>query len=425
MNAQIQYDNHIFGKDIDGYIQLVQLNNGKVIKIYNSLHSQFRDIVEEFENEVDTFVTVNTMYIPKRNVGNIRQFRALYIDIDNVEGDQVGVSYQVLNLAEKGEIPYPSMIISSGRGLHVYWRIKNAPFGALQTWQELEDMLYHKLKRFGADIKATDAARVLRLPGTINSKNDVKCSILMVDNNLEYSMYELRERFLNYKPIKQQLEILQTKKQSNVVTNRLFNSYSLHISRAQDIITLCGLRNYNVTGYRNMIIHCYAYWKGIYIRDIDELAKEVYELNNSFSKPLVINEVDAVLRCIPKAIQKFINYEQGIRNGERKRVSKGMRDKEGYWYKNQTLIERLNITIEEQKNLKTIIGTEEKYRRNNASRREKRRNEEGLTKREQKKKEKEKEIKLLINKGYNMNQVAKALGINRSTISRTYKHLFI
>ncbi|MDU7757798.1 MAG: hypothetical protein E7K02_12670, partial [Staphylococcus epidermidis] len=89
MNAQIQYDNHIFGKDIDGYIQLVQLNNGKVIKIYNSLHSQFRDIVEEFENEVDTFVTVNTMYIPKRNISNIRQFRALYIDIDNVEGDQV------------------------------------------------------------------------------------------------------------------------------------------------------------------------------------------------------------------------------------------------------------------------------------------------------------------------------------------------
>ena len=33
-----------------------------------------------------------------------------------------------------------------------------------------------------------------------------------------------------------------------------------------------------------------------------------------------------------------------LRSGERKRVSKGMRDKEGYWYKNETLIDRLGIT---------------------------------------------------------------------------------
>lgn len=63
--------------------------------------------------------------------------------------------------------------------------------------------------------------------------------------------------------------------------------------------------------------------------------------------------------------------------GERKRVSKGMRDKEGYWYKNETLIERLGITSKEQKHMKTISGTEEKYDRNNKRRRAKRRNEKG------------------------------------------------
>ena len=54
--------------------------------------------------------------------------------------------------------------------------------------------------------------------------------------------------------------------------------------------------------------------------------------------------LNAILRCIPKAIDKFIDYEQGIRSGEAKRVSKGMKDKGGYWYKNETLIEALNIT---------------------------------------------------------------------------------
>ena len=179
-----------------------------------------------------------------------------------------------------------------------------------------------------------------------------------------------------------------------------------------------------MTGYRNMALHCYAYWKGIYIRDSYDLENMVIEFNNAFTEPLKETEVQAILRCIPKAIDKFIAYEQGIRSGESKRVSKGMRDKQGYWYKNETLIERLGITREEQKHLKTIIGTEEKYDRNNEKRRSKRRNENGLTKRQQQKQDREKQIKELINKGFNMNQVSKELGINRSTISRSYKHLF-
>ena len=38
-----------------------------------------------------------------------------------------------------------------------------------------------------------------------------------------------------------------------------------------------------------------------------------------------------------------------------------MRDKGGYWYKNETLIERLDITREEQKYLKTIISDSDKF----------------------------------------------------------------
>ena len=123
--------------------------------------------------------------------------------------------------------------------------------------------------------------------------------------------------------------------------------------------------------------------EGIYVRDNYELENAVIEFNNAFTEPLKDTEVQAVLRCIPKAIEKFIAYEQGLRSGERKRVSKGMRDKDGYWYKNETLIDRLGITSKEQKYMKTIIGLDEKYDRNNERRRNKRRNEEGLTKREE------------------------------------------
>lgn len=419
--ATKEYEKHLFSDNTDGYIQLIKFENKKIIKIYNTNVTGLREVVEQVEGQTDTYITPNTMYKPFRGVENIRQFRALYIDIDGVEGDQVGTSYKVLELVENKEIPKPTMIVNSGRGIHIYWRIANAPYGALHTWQELEDYLYYKLKHLGADMAATDGARILRLPGTINSKNNATCRAMMIDNSIEYSMYDLREEYLHYKPKAKQLEFVEAKKDTShkVIANSFFNSYSLHMTRSSDIITLCKLRRYNVKGYRNMILHCFAYWKGIYIRDEEELAKEVIDLNNSFKEPLKENEVNAILRCIPKAIDKFIAYEQGIRSGERKKVTKGMRDKEGYWYKNETLIERLDITEHEQSKLKTIIGTQEKYRRNNEKRTP--RNEEGLTPKQQELKGLKEKILKLKEEGLSNIKIAERLGINKSTVGRILK----
>jgi hypothetical protein len=415
-----EYEKHLFNETTDGYIQLIKFDNDKIFKIYSTNIQGLREVVEETEGQKDTYISPNTMYKPFRRVENIRQFRALYIDIDGVEGDQIGCSYRILELAEKKEIPKPTMIVNSGRGIHVYWRIVNAPYGALQTWQELEDYLYYKLKHLGADMAATDGARILRLPGTINSKNNSICRALLIDDSIEYSMYDLREEYLNYKNRGKQLEFVEAKKSTNnkVIANSFFNSYSLHMTRSNDILLLCKLRNYDVKGYRNMILHCFAYWKGIYIRDEEELAKEVIDLNNSFKEPLRETQVNAILRCIPKAIDRFIVYEQGVRSGERKRVTKGMRDKEGYWYKNETLIERLDITEYEQSKLKTIIGTQEKYKRNNNKRTAKRRNEDGLTQREQQKQDTIKNIQELKDQGLSQSKVSKQLGKGIATVKR-------
>lgn len=326
-------------------------------------------------------MTPNTTYKPERGVNNIRQFRALYIDLDGIFGDKHYVGYKIFELAEEGKLPKPTMLVDSGRGLHAYWRINNAPYGALHTWQEIEDMLYHKLKVYGADIKATDGARVLRLPGTINSKNNEACRVIYQDDNLEYSMYDLREKYLKHKHKKQISKAI--KENNKVIANNFYNSYSLHITRAEDLEMLCKLRNYDMKGHRNMVLHCYAYWIGIYERDSEVLAERVNTLNNKFIEPAKDSEVKAILKCVPKAIDKFVEYEQGIRAGKDKRVTKGMRDKGGYWYKNETLIERLNITEKEQKYMKTIIGTRVKYDRKNKKRNESRRNENGLTKKQQ------------------------------------------
>lgn len=75
------------------------------------------------------------------------------MDLDTGEGDKQFAAYKVFELAEEGLIPRPTMIVDSGRGIHVYWRIKNAPYQALNTWQELQDLFYTKLKPLGGRYK--------------------------------------------------------------------------------------------------------------------------------------------------------------------------------------------------------------------------------------------------------------------------------
>lgn len=412
VSDNIGYEEHLFDDTTDGYVHIAKFKNKKIVKIYNIGLKGLREVIEEVEGEEDTYITPNTFFIPKRMVRNVRQFRALYLDIDKIEDSQLQVAYSVFEMAERGEIPKPSMVINSGKGIHLYWKIKNAPYQALYTWQQLQDFLYYKLKCLGADPKALDAARILRIPGTINSKNNKECRVIYIDEDLEYSMYDLREKYLEYKPKSKQLEFQQAKKKTNskVINNKFFNSYSLHMARAEDIETLCKLRNYDLHEYkcRNMAVHCYAYWRGLVVRNDEELEKEVIEFNNALTKPLRESEIKAILRCIPKVIDKFINYENEIKEGKDRRVSKGMRDKEGYWYKNETLIERLHITPEEQKHLKTIISRQEKYRRNNEKRTP--RNDNGLTSREQQKLDTIKKVQELKAKGLNNTQIAKEIG---------------
>ncbi|MGL5715188.1 MAG: hypothetical protein ACRCX2_19380, partial [Paraclostridium sp.] len=72
------YCDHLFTDSTDGYIQILKFNdennNGqRTIKIYNTKNGDLREIVEEFHENEDVFVSPNTMYIPKRRVENIRQ----------------------------------------------------------------------------------------------------------------------------------------------------------------------------------------------------------------------------------------------------------------------------------------------------------------------------------------------------------------
>jgi len=134
------------------------------------------------------FISVNTFEGPQRTIANLLSLRASFIDLDfrdlpvhaGATEEQIWAEVQVVLAART--IPPPTMVVASGRGLHVYWNFpRGLPKGALTRWNAVQRHLCDALKTFGADPKSRDAARVLRLAGTRNPKTGTVAGFLHLD----------------------------------------------------------------------------------------------------------------------------------------------------------------------------------------------------------------------------------------------------
>lgn len=363
------------------------------------------EIITEL-SDYDTYFSQNTFYKTYRRIECLKELKTLYVDLDlyNTKYSKSQVRMAIEYMAKDGEIPRPNLIIDSGRGLYVVWTIKAVPYQALPLWKAMEHNLYDKFKKYGADGAATDPTRVLRVAGTYNSKTNTKVSII---DTFKYE-YDLHDLKLNYLPELAPKPIGSKRKSGRPVKIvNLYNIYTLYAARLEDIMTLCELRNYDLHNERfkcrENILFLYRYWTCCFTDDTEKALEDALELNGLFKNPL---RERIVIRATSSAEKAYIsNFKK-------------------YNYKNDTLIDMLKISMEEQKQLKTIIGRVEKYERNNDRRKDDRRNDQGLTQRQQEKADKEKEIIKLINKGLNKNQIAQAVNVHRNTISRYYGHLF-
>jgi hypothetical protein len=149
----------------------------------------------------DAYVGVNSTYRPApwenkrtglpdalRGEGELRYLNAVYADLDVGRPDDpvafkrtpwakaLAVAEMMMN---EGQLPQASIYARSGRGLYLLWLIrdKDDPNQPQKAWPEKIDLyksinraLAHKLRKLAADPQAIDAARVLKVPGTIDSK---------------------------------------------------------------------------------------------------------------------------------------------------------------------------------------------------------------------------------------------------------------
>lgn len=343
-------------------------------------------------NDKDVYISQNTFNNRSRRLTHLKELKALYIDIDcyKVNLSKEAVKYFMENDLY-GQIPVPNMLVDSGRGLYYIIFLENTVAEDLPKWQLIEKYLYEKLKDLGADNKALDATRVLRVVGSTNSKNN---SIVKVIDTYDYQ-YTLDEIIENYIP-----EVIEDRKEKQKPLGvrkkgrkkkfvSLFNLYNLYYTRFKDIKKLVEIRNYEMTGYREITLFLIRYFLNVYHGDDDLVMEEVLEINNSFTEPLEINEVFNATRS------GAIGATESV-----------------YKYSNDKLIKLLDITPSEQKEMATIIGKSEKYYRNNKNRRDNRRDKNGLTQRESSKLNNENEILELKRKKYTLKQISEKLNLS-------------
>ena len=265
---------------------------------------------------------------------------------------------------------------------------------ALPLWKAVEEYFYKTLKEFGADRQALDATRILRVPGSFNSKTHTEVKII---DNYDY-LYDLREIQSEYMPELSEKAPVRRGRPKKV--KYIFRERSLYYARIMDIIKICELREYDLKGHRELILFLYRYYLCYFTEDINKSLNDTLELNSMFKQSLKAKEV---IRATKSAETVFKNKNKD------------------YKYKNATLIELLDITKEEQEQLKTIIDTRVKLDRKNTIRREKRRNADGFTKREQQKKDTYKSIQFLKSQGLTQKEITQQLKISLRTVKNHWK----
>ncbi len=386
--------------------------------------------------DLDLYTTLNTFVAPQRTIETLRYLNALYIDIDCYKMNMSKES--VLFFLEEDlygvDIPVPTFVVDSGRGLYLIWLIESVPSKALPLWKALQYKFYNVLKQFGADPRALDPARVLRVIGSCNSKSFSNVEVLEY-NPYRYTLKELKEEYLpfvekkvqkekprkkrtscnsksfsnvevlEYNPYRYTLKELKEEylpfvekkvqkekpRKKRTIVN-IYNPYTLALARIKDLEKLAELRNYNLEGMREIYLFLYRYYISIVvvniynpytlalarIKDLEKLAElRNYNLEGMreiylFLYRYYISIVEDQETALSKTLHMNNMLALPLRETEVKRDTKSNYIGK-YNYSNSKLIEILEITDAEMDEMCTIVSKEKKYEKNNERRKKARR----------------------------------------------------
>src|SRR5262249_40991429 len=96
----------------------------------------------------------------------------------------------------------PSKVVASGHGYHVYWLLTEAIPATPDLIVRVEDLLRKLADMLGGDPAVCEVARLMRLPGSHNTKDGGRIPVqVVVDSPYRYELDDLAEWIAETRPI--------------------------------------------------------------------------------------------------------------------------------------------------------------------------------------------------------------------------------
>lgn len=232
----------------------------------------------------------------------------------------------------------PTFVVDSGRGLYVIYKFEKNSKKRVRFYQTVYRELIKSQAHFGADMKASLVTQVIRIPGTLNTRTGRYVEVFEVNETnykiedftfcLPYTYEEVTEYKKNKVKPNHSVTVSARATVNKVKKKEFVNTKAGRI--IEDLKTLIKIRNKaeNWEGYREELIYIARNAMHVCGYKLNEEIAMAMQLNNMFSVPLPRNEV--IKRCKPSCPANI--------------------------HKISTIIDVLEITEEEQCNLKTLCS---------------------------------------------------------------------
>ncbi|MBR7523934.1 hypothetical protein [Pseudomonas juntendi] len=379
---------HFFSKNkVFTYLDK-KTNEEKTASTSNSSLSKLKATLTDLKDVVDVYATVNQFSFT-RKLENLLYTTMLYSDLDIYHTEFKDISKEdfiekVLKYCFENKIPEPNLIIYSGNGFYLKWIFSakcNKYEFTLDKYKIAQKAIHQLFSFLGADSKALDASRVLRLPGSINSKTGRKCEVIYY-NDERKSAQDLFESFSKFytpepskpliskikkvvadetekqeKPAKQRF--LLVKRDSSKAPIKTLNSLHLAKARYDDLKKLIEIRNNNVENSRMTFLFWLLNFKALCgSTNFVDFENDAYEISEKLNFKKTEWSFDELSTLEKKLFKHNNKYKKVVKQDDEYFKLSNL-----YTPKNQTLIDIFQITDEEQKELKTIISASEKNSR--------------------------------------------------------------
>ena len=413
---------HGAGVSSDGRVALAQKVRGEWKENAYTV-AELLDILPAYYGATDVYVSQNR-FRRWRGVNKVAELSSMYADLDFYHHPDLskmhvaGVLRVAMDELERARLPRPSYAMSTGRGLALVWLHEPVPPAELPRWDRCQAQLWRALRDVGADRAATDAARVLRLAGTLNSKSGTLVRTLWEDAEHVWSFGDLVGEILppdlqNLKAVPEERTRSADKKPRRASNTRPgLTVRSLNEARLRDLRKLMHLR-----GQKKLPPGGRDAWMLIAASSLSRLVSPerlegaVYEL---------AEEVAGWSKGETKSRMQQIFVRSNKAAKEEKVVWMGFPKDPRYQFTNRRIIEMLGITSEEERGLETIISGPTKRQRDK-QRREKQRRAEGAKSRSEYLAQAEEKRQLVVRlhkRGYSNARIAQQTGYSLRHVSR-------